>query len=229
MTYLEEVRIHWRYLAAACLGLGSGYMLNLYISNAFAPHLLSEFGWSKSQFALLGGSILVSIIVLPIVGRICDIVGVRPMIAFGVTATPLIFVAFSRINGNFVDFFLLSVLQFAVGTTTASLVYSRLIAEHFHRARGLALALSACTAPATVPFAFAFYPLSSTCTAGAPGTWRSPWQRPLAGAWRFFFYRASESPQRFECPRKDDRRAITLRFCAATPSVESRSACCYVI
>lgn len=149
VTYLEEVRVNWRYLAAACLGLGSGYMLNLYISSAFAPHLLSEFGWSKSQFALLGGSILVSIIALPIVGRICDLVGVRPMIAFGVTATPLIFVAFSRINDNFVNFFLLSVLQLAVGTTTASLVYSRLIAEHFHRARGLALALSACTAPAT--------------------------------------------------------------------------------
>ena len=147
LTYIREFQVNWRYLAAAFSGLASGYTLNLYISNTFAPHLLKEFGWSKSQFSLLGASIFVAAICLPIAGRLTDILGVRRMATIGIIATPIFFIAFSRINGNFLCFFLLNVLQVMVGAVTGSLVYSRLIAESFNRSRGLALAIAACAAP----------------------------------------------------------------------------------
>lgn len=148
MNKLAELRSSWRFLAAAFVGLASGYTLNLYLANTFAPYLLHEFGWSKSQFALLGETVLVAIVTLPVVGRLTDAFGARRMVAVGASLTPLLFVALSRMNGSFSCFFLLNVLQTIVGTMTTSLVYSRLIAQNFHRMRGLALAVAACAAPA---------------------------------------------------------------------------------
>lgn len=149
LTYLREFRVSWRYLAAASFGLASGYTLNLYITNTFAPHLLKEFGWSKSQFSLLGVPGLVGIITLPVAGRLTDIVGYRRVATIGITLTPILFIACSRINDNFLYFFQLNLLQVIVGAVTTSLVYSRLIAESFNRSRGLALAIAASAAPAT--------------------------------------------------------------------------------
>lgn len=145
MSYFGELRTNWRFLAAAAVGMGSGYMLSLYMNNLFSSHLLKEFGWSKSQFALMGMISLVSLVSLPIAGRLVDIFGVRRMATVGVIACPLILVALSAIDGDFYVYFLLNVLQIAVvGALTASTVYSRLIAEQFDRTRGLALAIAAC-------------------------------------------------------------------------------------
>ena len=72
MTYLGELRINWRWVAAACVGLGSGFGLNQYVAGTFADHLIREFHWSKSQFALTGLTIIVSMLALPIAGRLTD-------------------------------------------------------------------------------------------------------------------------------------------------------------
>lgn len=148
MSYLREIQINWRSLTAASLGLASGYTLNLYVSNIFAPHLLAEFGWSRSQFALIGMSVLLGVVTLPIVGRFTDVIGVRRMAMGGIILTPIIYVAYSMIGPSFPIFLMLNLFHVAAGAVTTSLVYSRLIAESFDRARGLALALAACAAPA---------------------------------------------------------------------------------
>jgi hypothetical protein len=53
-SYMGELTSNWRPLGSACLGMSSGYLINHYIANTFAPDLLREFGWSKAHFALLG-------------------------------------------------------------------------------------------------------------------------------------------------------------------------------
>jgi MFS family permease len=154
MTYLGELRINWRYIAAATVGLASGYMLNHFINGIFAPHLLEEFGWSRAQYALIGLTILIGVVTMPIAGRLTDIYGVRPMATAGVLITPLLFLALSFQGGSFAYYFAINVLQLVlVGTTTTSMVYSRLIAERFRRARGLALSIGA-SAPAVAAAAF---------------------------------------------------------------------------
>ena len=52
--YLSELLTHWKPLLAAMIGLGSGYSTTGYITSIMAPELLREFGWSKSEFALIG-------------------------------------------------------------------------------------------------------------------------------------------------------------------------------
>lgn len=154
MSYLGELRINWRYVAAASIGLASGYMLNHFINGIFAPHLIEEFGWSRSQYALIGLTILIGVVTMPIAGRLTDMFGVIPMATAGVITTPLLFLALSAQTGSFYYYFAINVLQLVlVGTTTTSMVYSRLIALHFDRTRGLALSISA-SAPAAAAAAF---------------------------------------------------------------------------
>ncbi len=154
MTYLGELRINWRYIAAASIGLAAGYMLNHFVNGIFAPHLLEEFGWSRAQYALIGLTILIGVITMPIAGRLTDMFGVRPMATVGVVITPLLFLALSVQGGSFAYYFAINVAQLVlVGTTTTSMVYSRLIAERFERARGVALSIAA-SAPAATAAAF---------------------------------------------------------------------------
>jgi MFS family permease len=150
MTYLGELRANWRYLTAASIGQAGGYYFLTYVSNVLTPHLIDQFGWSRSDIALIGTTAFVSILSQPLAGRLTDAFGVKRMAMIGVVCTPLVLLGMSSMTGALLLFFSLSLLQIVVlgGTTTAP-VYSRLIAYRFSRARGIALAIAAC-APAAV-------------------------------------------------------------------------------
>lgn len=143
MTYFGELKYNWRALLASALGQGAGLSINSYIVSIFAPHLLQTFGWSKAQFALMGTTIMATLFCLPVVGRLTDVFGVRRVAAVGVISTPLSYLAFSFFDGDISTFLAITVLQVIFGTTTTATVYSRIVAERFTRARGLALAIVA--------------------------------------------------------------------------------------
>lgn len=147
--YLHEFRSHWRALLASSIGHGAGLAVSAYVIGTFAPPLMQEFGWSKSDFALLGTATLLTLIALPAIGRLTDLFGVRPVAAVGVVFMPLSYLALSEFDGQLRTFILVAVLQVIIGATTTSTVYSRLVAERFKRARGLSLAIMA-SAPAVV-------------------------------------------------------------------------------
>src|SRR5437762_6402662 len=77
MTYFGELRRNIRPLAAASLGSGAGLMLMSYATTIFGPYLVKTFGWSRSQFALIGLAMVPTLIVLPLIGRLTDHFGVR--------------------------------------------------------------------------------------------------------------------------------------------------------
>ncbi len=139
----------WRALAAASIGLVAGSIPN-YINNLFSPYLIKEFGWSKSEFALIGLVAIISVIGLPIAGRVADKVGLRRIATIGVIAQPLIFAALATMGGNFMWFFVLSLLQnLTISCLAGIVIYTRLIARSFTLARGLAFGLISC-APALI-------------------------------------------------------------------------------
>lgn len=146
MSYLSELRVNWRYVTAAAIGLGSGHMFNMYLASIFAPHLLHEFGWTKAQFALIGLTILSGAIFMPIAGRITESLGTRKAATIGVISSPIIYVLLATMTGSFAWFMLLCMVQLMlVGSFTTVMVYNRLVAEQFVHTRGLALAITACT------------------------------------------------------------------------------------
>lgn len=161
MNYLGEIRTNWRYLAAASLGIATGYSLNNYLNNLFIPALMQEFGWTSGQIALLGLPALLSIVCQPLAGRLADRFGVAPVAMSGVAMGALVYLALSRIGGSFAWYLGLIVVQIALfAATTGPVVYSRLIAESFDKARGLALGIAACSysiaAVVFVPFVSPF-------------------------------------------------------------------------
>jgi MFS family permease len=153
VSYLREFSVSWQAFAAACIGMTAG-TVSIYMNNIFSPHLIGAFGWSKSEFALIGLTVIVSVICLPIVGRLTDRYGMKSVALVGVIGLPAIFLGLAIQPGSFTVFFALSVLQMLVISSLAGIVvYGRLIVRGFVRARGLALGLASCAAPlATVVF-----------------------------------------------------------------------------
>lgn len=149
MDYLQEFRIHGRSLLASTIGHGAGLAASAYIIGTFAPHLLQEFGWSKADFALLGTATLLTMVCLPLIGRATDLFGVRRVATLGVVVLPLTYLALSVFAGDLRVFIGITMLQVIFGTTTTSTVYTRLVAERFLHARGMALAIVA-SGPAVV-------------------------------------------------------------------------------
>ncbi|MET0377280.1 MAG: MFS transporter [Rhizorhabdus sp.] len=148
MSYLGEFRTHWRPLLAASIGVGFGYSLNSYLTNIFAPHLIQEFNWSRSDFALLGLAIIVIIISAPVTGLLTDRFGVRKMVSAAIVATPISYLGFSVMSGSFGQYYFLYVLQIILlGVTTGSVIHSRLIVHSFSLATGVALGVIACAPP----------------------------------------------------------------------------------
>jgi MFS family permease len=139
--YWGEFRTHWRPLLAATLGLGFGVGINAYIAGLFGPRLLSEFGWDRSQFALLGMIGLVMLVLSPVVGRLTDRYGVRAVAFSGVLGFSLALSIFALMTGDIRWFFGLNLLQILLGATTTTPVYSRLVAERFVTARGFAFSI----------------------------------------------------------------------------------------
>jgi MFS family permease len=145
VSYLGELRRNVRPLIAASLGVGTSLPFDAYTNSIFAPYLIEEFGWERSQFALYGLVAVATAITLPFIGRLTDRFGVRPVAMFGTLLMPLVFVGYSQMQGSFGLFLFLSALKLTFGHMTGAIVYTRLIAQDFDRAQGLALTIVNCT------------------------------------------------------------------------------------
>ena len=147
MTYRDEFRAHWPAILGAMAGFSSGLSVNSYINSVVGPYLLDEFQWTKAQFALAGTLSLLTLIFIPIAGRLTDLFGARRVATLGIIAFPLSFVALSIMQGNIRFYYIVTVLQIVFCCTTTSSVYTRVVAERFSAARGMALAMFACGPP----------------------------------------------------------------------------------
>ncbi len=149
LGYLGELRLHWKPLTAASLGLGVSLSLFAYTNSVFAPHLIEEFKWSRAQFALISLTMLTTLLVLPVAGRLTDKIGVRKVALTGTLLMPLGFAGYALQTGSFLFYAVVFTAVLAIGSLSGSLVYSRLIAQNFERAQGLALTVMNC-APAVI-------------------------------------------------------------------------------
>lgn len=141
VSYLGELRQNVRPLASASFGVGTSLPLFAYTNSVFAPYLIEEFGWSRAQFALIGLTMLATLVFLPFIGRFTDKLGVKRVALTGTLMIPPCFFAYSQMQGSFLVFLGLFTLVLIVGSMTSQLVYTRLIAENFRTTQGLALTI----------------------------------------------------------------------------------------
>lgn len=149
MSYWGELRRNVRPLVAASLGVGTSLPLFAYTNSVFAPHLIKAFGWSRAEFALIGLTMLITLPFLPLIGRVTDRIGVRRVALTGSVLILPGFVAYSLMGGNLYLYFALFTFVLIIGSMTGTLVYTRVVAENFTQARGLALTIVNC-APAVL-------------------------------------------------------------------------------
>jgi len=149
VSYLGELRRNVRPLAAASLGVGTSLPLFAYTNSIFAPHLIKAFGWSRAEFALIGITMLIMLPFLPIIGRWTDRFGVRRVALIGSLLILPGFIGYSLMGGNLYAYFALFTFVLIIGSMTGTLVYTRVVAENFTQARGLALTIVNC-APAAL-------------------------------------------------------------------------------
>lgn len=147
MIYFREFRLNWPNLLGAALGLGFGVALNHHMMNLFGPALLAEFGWSKSQFALVGSLGLISLFFTPVAGRVTDRYGPRTAAMIGFSVVPLALFSFSLMTGSIYQFFAIVLINGTLGILTATMVFTRVVVERFDQARGLALSFLLCCPP----------------------------------------------------------------------------------
>ncbi|MET0180285.1 MAG: MFS transporter [Novosphingobium sp.] len=143
MTYFEELRVNWRPLLAALVGLGTGFSLSGTVASAIAPSLISDNEWSEAEFAAVGGVAIFTAAALPLVGRVADVLGVKRTALIGLVAMPLIYLAYSMMGGSLSAYVVIFILQSVVCVTTTSTVFTRLPVQYITHARGLALAIVA--------------------------------------------------------------------------------------
>lgn len=147
MIQRGEFRRNWRPLLGSFLGMGSALSLNAYILSTFAPYLISEFGWTRSQWAMLGVVQFLMLVCLPVAGRLTDVFGTRRVAAVGALSFPLFLVAIASMNGDIRVYLAIHVAQTVVCSTATSTVYSRVVAAAFSARRGLALAICGSSPP----------------------------------------------------------------------------------
>lgn len=142
MSYFGELRTQWQPLAAATAGLSAGLSLSAYTNAAMGPQFLEAFGWSRSDFVLTGVIALLTFVFLPVYGRLADLVGVRRIAIVGVIGLPVSWATFALMSGPIWQYFAITAVLVALGTTTTPAIYSRIVATCFNEARGLALAIA---------------------------------------------------------------------------------------
>ena len=140
MGYLSEFRVNWPNLLGAGLGLAFGTAFNHYMMNLFGPALIAEFGWTKSQWALVGSLGLAGIVFTPVAGRIADRFGPRTAASIGFASLPISYVMLSMMGGSIWQLYAILLFKFTFGILTATMVFTRVVVERFDKARGIALA-----------------------------------------------------------------------------------------
>lgn len=142
MSYLAELRVHWRPLLAATLGIGTGMSTAGTVTSAIAPSLTSGMGWSTADFAGVGAFGFVSSLAFPFIGRLADVLGVRLTALIGMATLPLAYLAYSLMTGSLSLYIAIFIVQSVLCVTTTATVYTRLVVQYFEKARGLALAVA---------------------------------------------------------------------------------------
>lgn len=139
----QELARYWPLVLAAALGVGFGTMgIGFYSLGLFVKPLQAEFGWSRA--AVSGAATFQQLGIFlsaPLVGRLADRVGLRPLALASYIAMPLALVALAYAGPSVWGWYGLWLLVSLAGCGTTPAAWARMVSLHFDAARGLALGL----------------------------------------------------------------------------------------
>jgi MFS family permease len=107
--------------------------------SGFVQPLQAAFGWSRGDIALALNASLVGAFAAPIVGRLADRYGVRPVLLAGNILLGLCFIAFANNPGSLLYYYVVYMGMSVTGMAASSITYTRAITSWFDASRGFAL------------------------------------------------------------------------------------------
>ena len=138
---LHEWRSAWRPGIAALIGGSIGYSLYAALSSLFVEPLQAQFGWSRGDIAFVHSFGLITAFAAPIVGRLTDRHGVRPVLSTGLVLTAIGYALLSLMRGSLQYYYAAYLFFSLVGMSTTGITFTRILSGAFHRTRGTALAI----------------------------------------------------------------------------------------
>jgi len=141
-TSATEWRRGWPLVGAAMLGIGTGPGLFQNLSSLFTPGMTEQFGWTRGEIATAAGIGLIGALAAPVLGRLADRIGIRPIIVSAMLLLGAAFLGFANMRGHIWEYQILVLLLALSVPGTSSLVYGKLIATAFVARRGIALGIA---------------------------------------------------------------------------------------
>jgi predicted MFS family arabinose efflux permease len=138
---LHEWRRSWRQGVAGLVAGSIGYSLYAAVSSLFVEPLQAQFGWSRGDIAFVHSFGIITAFVAPVVGRLTDRHGVKPVLLLGLLATALGYVLLSQMQGSLYYYYAVYLLFSMAGMATTGITVTRILSGAFDRTRGTALAI----------------------------------------------------------------------------------------
>lgn len=140
----SEFATGWRLLLACVAGVAFGSVgIAVYSIGAFVDPLGREFGWTRTEVtaALLFSSGLGGL-AAPFIGALIERFGARQLALIGLAGVGAAFLLASRNTGSLPLFYLCFAVVATLGGGSGPISWTKAIASHFDRHRGLALAIA---------------------------------------------------------------------------------------
>ncbi|GAY22000.1 MULTISPECIES: MFS transporter [Sphingobium] len=139
-TAAQEWKKHWPTLAAASVGVATGFSMLQFNASIFIQPWQDNFGWSRGEIAAAHNGMILTAILSPFAGTLLDRHGVRRPLLAAMTLTGLAYLAMTRLGGSLVQFYATYLALQVIGIFTTGLAFTRVVAARFVKSRGLALA-----------------------------------------------------------------------------------------
>lgn len=110
------------------------------MASLFVPALEASFGWTRGQIAAAAGWALAGAVAAPLLGRLTDRLGVRPVLLTSILAFGAVYVGFAFQTGDIGLYYALFAAFAVAGMGTTGITYTRVLTNWFSAARGFALA-----------------------------------------------------------------------------------------
>jgi MFS family permease len=136
---LLEWRQHWPVALGASLVAATGQSVWPYVMSGFIQPLQAAFGWTRGDIALALNASLLGALMAPIIGRLADRYGVRPVLLTGNILSGLCYIALANNPGSLPYYYVFYACMSVTGVATSSVTYTRAVTSWFEASRGVAL------------------------------------------------------------------------------------------
>ena len=138
----SEWRHAWRPGVAALFAGSLGYSLYAAVSSLFVEPLQQQFGWSRGDIAMVHSFGLVIAFIAPLIGRLTDRHGVRPILSAGLLLTAIGYGLLASMAGSLGYYYGAHFFFSLVGMATTGITVTRILSGAFEATRGTALAIA---------------------------------------------------------------------------------------